>query len=679
MADKRNNERADDNAPKDENNESKTTRLTSDDVSRSSRQEQEEDAMAALMTDIALKDDAKSASASQIQDDVIKTLHNIEEETHRHRGSVTATGGAPASEAKNSESDVVVVMNVALKVEGVTKKQFHQMDPEKRSRLMSHLIDTNISANASCDPSQTPSSAENSRFESEGQEDGATNELADEELQARAGPSSKDSLEGVGPKNASSFGSTSRSFELVNDTEAAQQQKNANAESDDYDSSSNGNDGRDGRSDDGSDGNGFDRSDGASETGTGAGRDGVSDTGIGGGRDGGSDTGIGGGREGWIGRNRNAEDDEEGDGTSEPGTESEEAGREGGITGYKEKSLVLSTNADDDGEGDDGEGNDEDGANGEEEEAGRVFGGGGGGGGLDGSNLSIPTDPKKAAELVGSLIGMENAINRELAYDASKLVAFPPLWVSPGAKIVRQHEAELNWKDRMQDWETQKPERPTIYKIAIRDNLLRLGKKCYGCTDHGYRPTCLGYVEKVTEPSDYAHYDDIPTPEEYPVFGKGLVPRKQAQDIQAQRAKQRYQPFGLKDIYQKNQFVLGKNVPYYCRKQKPPKGHPQQKLPPIGKRIAKNMQDEKAHHKASVMGGKTRIDDLARPHQYNTCKSYFPKEYITAFQNPKDQICFKDVAMFMPAEERDKVNKTEDMWPKSAREKKKGKKREAEL
>ena len=101
-----------------------------------------------------------------------------QEETHRHRGSVTATGGAPASEAKNSESDVVVVMNVALKVEGVTKKQFHQMDPEKRSRLMSHLIDTNISANASCDPSQTPSSAENSRFESEGQEDGATNELA---------------------------------------------------------------------------------------------------------------------------------------------------------------------------------------------------------------------------------------------------------------------------------------------------------------------------------------------------------------------------------------------------------------------------------------------------------------------------------------------------------------------
>ena len=62
--------------------------------------------------------------------------------------------------------------------------------------------------------------------------------------------------------------------------------------------------------------------------------------------------------------------------------------------------------------------------------------------------------------------------------------------------------------------------------------------------DHASSKFWRSYVEKVTEPSDYAHYDDIPTPEEYPVFGKGLVPRKQAQDIQAQRAKQRYQPFG---------------------------------------------------------------------------------------------------------------------------------------
>ena len=55
---------------------------------------------------------------------------------------------------------------------------------------------------------------------------------------------------------------------------------------------------------------------------------------------------------------------------------------------------------------------------------------------------------------------------------------------------------------------------------------------------------CCSYVEKVTVPSEYSHYEDIPTPNDYPVFGKGLVPRKQAQDLQAQRAKQRYQPFG---------------------------------------------------------------------------------------------------------------------------------------
>ena len=34
--------------------------------------------------------------------------------------------------------------------------------------------------------------------------------------------------------------------------------------------------------------------------------------------------------------------------------------------------------------------------------------------------------------------------------------------------------------------------------------------------------------------------------------------------------------------------------------------------------------------------------------------------------------------MFLPAEERDKANRTEDMWPKSAREKKKNKKRDVD-
>ena len=100
----------------------------------------------------------------------------------------------------------------------------------------------------------------------------------------------------------------------------------------------------------------------------------------------------------------------------------------------------------------------------------------------------------QAAELVGSLIGMETAVQRDLAYDASKMVAFPPLWVSQGAKIVRQHEAELNWKDKMQDWVTEKPARPTIYKLAMRDNLVKLRNKCYGCADHGLHTTCLGYA-----------------------------------------------------------------------------------------------------------------------------------------------------------------------------------------
>ena len=49
---------------------------------------------------------------------------------------------------------------------------------------------------------------------------------------------------------------------------------------------------------------------------------------------------------------------------------------------------------------------------------------------------------------------------------------------------------------------------------------------------------------------------------------------------------------------------------------------------------------------------------------------------MSAFNDPKDQVGFKDVAMFLPKEERDKVDKTEDMWPKSAREKKKTKRRE---
>jgi len=130
-------------------------------TSKSAREEQEEEAMAALMTDLALREDAESASASAIQDDVMKTLHQIEGETRHRRGGSRSTlvgaanaanaGVADSAEAKESESDVVVVMNVALKVEGVTKKEFHEMEPEARSRLMTRLIDTNVSANATTD------------------------------------------------------------------------------------------------------------------------------------------------------------------------------------------------------------------------------------------------------------------------------------------------------------------------------------------------------------------------------------------------------------------------------------------------------------------------------------------------------------------------------------------------
>ena len=49
----------------------------------------------------------------------------------------------------DSDNDVVVVMNVALKVEGMTKKEFHNLTPMERGKLVGHLIETNVSMNAS--------------------------------------------------------------------------------------------------------------------------------------------------------------------------------------------------------------------------------------------------------------------------------------------------------------------------------------------------------------------------------------------------------------------------------------------------------------------------------------------------------------------------------------------------
>ena len=71
----------------------------------------------------------------------------------------------------------MVVMNVALKVEGVTKKEFHQMDPERRAQLMSHLIDTNISANASVHPNNDDSTLGNESSQSGDQKNGNAEEV----------------------------------------------------------------------------------------------------------------------------------------------------------------------------------------------------------------------------------------------------------------------------------------------------------------------------------------------------------------------------------------------------------------------------------------------------------------------------------------------------------------------
>ena len=73
-------------------------------------------------------------------------------------------------------------MNVALKVEGITKKQFHEMEPEARSRLMSHLIDKNVSTNASTNPSATPSSAGSPQLGSRDQEDGTEKDVESVEV-----------------------------------------------------------------------------------------------------------------------------------------------------------------------------------------------------------------------------------------------------------------------------------------------------------------------------------------------------------------------------------------------------------------------------------------------------------------------------------------------------------------
>ena len=65
---------------------------------------------------------------------------------------------------------------------------------------------------------------------------------------------------------------------------------------------------------------------------------------------------------------------------------------------------------------------------------------------------------------------------------------------------------------------------------------------------------------------------------------------------------------------------------------------------------------------------------MAKPRAVNACRNYFPREYMTSFKNPRDQRGFREVEVFMPREERDKVNRNVDSWP-GARSKKKEKRK----
>jgi hypothetical protein len=64
-------------------------------------------------------------------------------------------------------------------------------------------------------------------------------------------------------------------------------------------------------------------------------------------------------------------------------------------------------------------------------------------------------------------MGLEVGVDRDMPYDPTQTVAFPPMWIKSGAKVARDYEPEANWKDRMQDWETPEEPKPNVYTIAI--------------------------------------------------------------------------------------------------------------------------------------------------------------------------------------------------------------------
>jgi len=611
---------------------------------KSSRSKADEEAFSRMLTDMAMNDDVKSASASAIQEEIVETLHEMD----------------PLNSTTSKEDDdVIVVMNMAVKLQGLTKEEYHRLgQAEKRSLLRKAMNESNqFGINENNEDIDTGHDEDidqdNEDIGHKNQDIGQDNEDINRgntnktEGSARSTTSSiyvdvalnrSSAVSNISPirtlsagsnqhqksENSTSFDQRSSDIPLKRVPATAKlsdldgEEENKNAGSNDYSAHDKSNDEEGAEKEESKDENENDYS--------------VQDQST--------------KEEGAEKEESNEGDDNENEGDDKEGDDNENEGDDDGEGGSEEED-----------DGDDDDVGDEAGKSAKSSGAQTI------------SGTSVTSDPKKAAEIVGSLIGMENTFKRDLPYDKSKVIAFPPLWIAPGAKVNRQHEPELNWKDRMQDWETEKPERQTMYHHIVRDNVAKMRNKCFGCTDHGVRTTCLGYVHKVPEKDPYPFYDNVPSLDEYPTFGKGLVPRRKAQELQEEKAKQRYQPFGYKDIFLKNQFSLSKQVPYYYKKQKPPKNNGN-KLPPLGRQIAKNLQDQNKH-KHSAQGGKTRIDDLAKPHNYNMCKTYFPKEYLTAFQDPKDQACFKEVAMFLPKEETDKVNKTEDMWPKSNREKKK--------
>merc|ERR1719334_1907976 len=300
----------------------------------------------------------------------------------------------------------------------------------------------------------------------------------------------------------------------------------------------------------------------------------------------------------------------------------------------------------------------------------------------------------KANAELGSLIGIEAGGIVDRRWDKSKLVAFPPLWIESGAKVKRRFIPDANFAKRLQDWDSEVPKRETVYSIAIKDNLDKLRHKCYGCVNHrdpGYG-RCLGYVHKEPEAAS-VWYANVPTPTAPPTIGQGLVPRKQQKDLQQRMAQRRHEPFKYNDLYTRAEFRLNKSVPYYARKPRPPGGggggngggaHDDGRrrhapaVPNRDRGVARGIAKELQSDKPAITGpvDSSRLAELARPKAVNICRNYFPREYMTSFENPRDRRGFKEVELFLPKEEKEKVNRTVDGWPNAkpnAKDKKKNK------